>query len=635
MMKTAWILILLPLFLPHTSTSKFIEFENGEEITTAITLQVLEKSQSPSFFGGLKDVIIHFACFRPLNLEFDSELESNATRSFGSNISSSNSNSDEARLNCCQQFKESVVSLCDSESLPSFPSSLCMQLKEHEMMMIHGKCEHMAAPVPNLSNTFDPNGIVPGRQLEAILEPLMYLTLSAKLSFGNRRSSKTGKADAYSLVQYNNYNSNISRNKLWTQHPNAYSPLEIEGSKKPATCKKEKNIPISIVVESSLSNKGGMHRAFTHTVALHTTVDHLSKSFNGTVQGEINLILPQSQDIFMDVDDPFQKGEHGACNMIIANRPMSVQNSVINGNCHASLVSVTEEVIDIEQPAFVSPQHVVAIKIEFEGYVPNNFKLLGNKGGYIEIVLGVITNLHFRYPLTSDAGASSSLVPVHVPTPFLYDAKLIGTDGVVNVQSVQNCHTLSKGIAIKSGTGVSGSWENAIVEIAAGKDDHHGYVMIITVIVSLVGALIILFDMSKVSSWREKGLQRIIREEKTDEGGRVRIAAEKEKARLRAELLERLEDSFRKQEVEKMRQKKIKKDPDSSFSDVDNYSAKPIVEVQSSSLGQEVTAFLETVDRESEDLLQGLDISNESYGWDDAVTDLKHSNMSEHAIKRD
>jgi hypothetical protein len=182
---------------------------------------------------------------------------------------------------------------------------------------------------------------------------------------------------------------------------------------------------------------------------------------------------------------------------------------------------------------------------------------------------------------------------------------------------------------------VSGSWENAIVEIAAGKDDHHGYVMIITVIVSLVGALIILFDMSKVSSWREKALQRIIREEKTNEGGRVRIAAEKEKARLRAELLERLEDSFRKQEVEKMRQKKIKKDPDSSFSDVDHYSAKPIVEVQSSSLGQEVTAFLETVDRESEDLLQGLDISNESYGWDDAVTDLKHSNMSEHAIKRD
>jgi len=645
MMKIAWLLLLLPLSLPYSSHAKTIELESeketGEEITTAITLQVLENSQSASFFGGLKDVIVHFACFRPLEGNATSNLE-NSSNSSNSYISSS----DEAKLGCCQQFKESVVSLCDSQSLSSFPSSLCMQLKDHEMLIPQGRCEHMAASIPKLSSNINDGGIVSHDQLEAILEPSIYLTLPVKLPFGNKRSSKRGKADAYSLVQYNNHNRNRKRKKLWTRHPDAYSPLEIERGSE--SCN-EKHSPISVVVESSLSNKGGMHRSFKHTVALQTTADHLRKNFNGMVHGEVNLILPQSKDIFIDVDDPFQKGEQGACVMIIANRPRTVQKTVLNGNCNATLVSVVDEVIDIEQPAFVSPQHVLGLKIEFEGYVPNNFKLLGNKEGYIEIALGVVTNLHFRYPLTIDAGVSSYGVPVHVPTPFLYDAKLIGTDGVLSVQSVQNCHKLSKGMAFKSGSGVSGSWEKAIVDIAAGKDDHHDYVMIITVIVSLIGAWRILFDMSKVSSWREREQLKTSREEKVarakaDEEERVRIAAEKEKTRLRAELLQRLEESFRKQEIEKLKQKNatlaaMKEDPEKRQRDVEIDSTEPPIEGQMSSLGQEVTTFLDYVNRESEDVLKGLDISTESDGWDDVVTDLNQSLMSENsrisAISRD
>jgi len=596
---------------------------------TAITLQVLENSPSVSFAGGLKDVIVHFACFLPLEFNANATLDSH----------------DEAISGCCKQFRDSVNYLCDhSESstfLSSLPPSLCMQLQENEMLQEQeqgkGQCEHMAAPVPKLSNNIHDGGIVSLDELQTILEPSVYFTLGAKMAFEKKRIVGRGKANAFSLVQYNNYNRGI-----WSKYPDPYSPLEIEkgneGQDASAVCKENDN-PISVVVESSLSEKGGMHRAFKHTVALQTTVDHVSKKFNGTIHGEVNVILPQSQDIFLDMDDPFQKGGErgrGACSMIIGNRPISVQKSVLKGKCNVSLISVPHSVIDIEQPAFVSPQHVVALKIEFEGYVPNGFKLLGNKGGYIEIALAVTTNLHFRYPLTArsdthDGGSNSNnLVPVHVPTPFLYDAKLVGTDGLFSVQSVQNCRKMAKGIAFKSGTGVSGSWEKAIMEIAAGNDNHYEYVMIITVLVSLIGAWRILFDMSKVSSWKtkeqdKKVLQEATARRKAEARKKKRIEAELHKAKLRADLEERLEESFRKQEVARFKAevnriaaaKAAKKNSGSGPGPGVKVSEEPPDEVLfSSSIGQEVNKMaMSDSDRDEE----VLDTSVGSDGWDNIV----------------
>ena len=605
-MRLAWLLLALPLGLPYScfaqSPEAVFEIESENRNVTAITLQVLENSQSVSFAGGLKDVIVHFACFQPL--EFNSNSNTNATL---------DSNAD-AKSGCCKQLRYSVNYLCDHPESSTFssslPSSLCMQLQKNEMLQGQAQCEHMAAPMPKLSNNIHDGGIISLDKFQVILEPSVYFTLRAKISFEKKRIVGRGKANAFSLVQYNNHKGGI-----WSKYLDPYSPLEIEkgneGQDVPAVCKENDN-PISVVMESSLSEKGGMHRAFKHTIALQTTADHVSKKFNGTIHGEVNVILPQSQDIFLDMDDPFQKGERGACSMVIGNRPISVQKTVLTGNCNVSLVSVPHLVIDIEQPAFVSPQHVVALKIEFEGYVPNGFKLLGNKGGYIEIALAVTTNLHFRYPLTSGNDDSNNLVPVHVPTPFLYDAKLIGTDGILSVQSVQNCHKTSKGVAFKSGIGVSGSWEKGIMEIAAGHDKHYGYVMIITVLVSLIGAWRILFDMSKVSSWKtneqeNQSLEEAAARRKAEAREKKRTEAQY-KAKLRADLEERLEESLRKQEVARFKAEvnciAATKATNKNNGPIANISEEPPEQALfSSSIGQEVNKMAMSDSDQDEEVL--------------------------------
>jgi hypothetical protein len=214
--------------------------------------------------------------------------------------------------------------------------------------------------------------------------------------------------------------------------------------------------------------------------------------------------------------------------------------------------------------------------------------------------------------LTSGNDDSNNLVPVHVPTPFLYDAKLIGTDGILSVQSVQNCHKTSKGVAFKSGIGVSGSWEKGIMEIAAGHDKHYGYVMIITVLVSLIGAWRILFDMSKVSSWKtneqeNQSLEEASARRKAEAREKKRTEAQY-KAKLRADLEERLEESLRKQEVARFKAEvkciAAAKATNKNNGPVANISEEPPEQALfSSSIGQEVNKMAMSDSDQDEEVL--------------------------------
>lgn len=514
-------ILLLASIVSGENTNEALPSKKLDTIN-AITLQLLDKSQSISFAGGLKDAVVHLTCFQ-------SSIKT------VSSILNKSSEEEKIKQKCCSSFQQSLRELCqtkenDENIFPSLSSSLCMQLQENDLLQ--NSCENMIALIPNLSLHHNPKGLAIGSSdTMGMIEPKAYLTVRAKIPFHMKKENVTNDADAafvnskptkireYSLIQYNNYHSGI-----WNEYIFAYSPLQLEVGnpgfvevddqsddydevededieEEPIACDDIEN-SISASLQSTLSKTGGMERTFKHIVALYATAKQLSESYEGKISGELNIILPQSQDIFLDLDDPFQNGKN-PCSMIVARRPRTIEKNVLSkGTCTASLLTMPNEVIDIEQPSFVSKQHIVAIRLQFEGDAPSEFSENIQKGRYLEVALEISTKVHLRYPASKSDG--TNYASAHVPTPFLYDAKLysMGEDGVKDVHSIHSCNQMSKGIAYRSFSISSGSWESAFVDVAAGVDGHYTLVMAATTIMAILGSLAIYISMSNVSVWK-------------------------------------------------------------------------------------------------------------------------------------
>ena len=518
-------------------------------VVVAITFQHLDVRTSLTSASALTpstDTILHFTCF--------------ATTSSPNH--NPNPNHQDYAQECCREFRIAANGICEMMDMApsSFPSStrlLSRPLNDDDDDDDGGallQCPDIGAPVPLLTNDDvignmigdgdgggggedDVSSSVIRPVVHPIPIPIFYMAIPLALSLPLPDDATA----ALPLMQYNNYNSD----GRWSQH-RAYSPLQIEIEGMNSELPKDDHDDVSIRTEagaetetphepfvpfftaklkSTISNEGGMHRAYQHVISIsaRTSIakdDADANAVNSSISsssiaGQVYLVLPQSEGIFLDMDDPFQNGDiQHACRLrVLRNNQIQERERgyPMKASCNVQMVTAPHAVIDIEQPAFVSPQHVVALRIEFqvENYDDDD------EGGMImkmqdqidlALELEVVTNLHFRYPMIiSAAGHLTGFVEVHVPTPFLHGARFESRTNIPGQTKVANAHVLDRCMGNTSGAGCtcSGSaWENVMIEVPAGVDEHHDLVMITTVVISLIGAWRMLHDMSKVSLWK-------------------------------------------------------------------------------------------------------------------------------------
>jgi hypothetical protein len=205
-------------------------------------------------------------------------------------------------------------------------------------------------------------------------------------------------------------------------------------------------------LQSTLSSDGGMHRLLHHNISFTCPPE------TSSYQASFYMMVFVTEHFFIDVDDSF----------------VSSQENVI-----PSLHS--RERIDIEQPAFVSPQHVVIVNVDANGMCKNDSQQ--------ESYVAFATKLHVRYPPLTGTGH----LHVSFPAPLLYSGYLVDTTTPSTTLQGQN-YTLSTS---------DFRWQSPIsVQVATGFQDDYLLVGIVTILASLVGSFFLLRNMSKVSVWK-------------------------------------------------------------------------------------------------------------------------------------
>eukprot|EP00978_Attheya_sp_CCMP212_P022162 scaffold65752_cov58-Attheya_sp.AAC.3 len=290
-------------------------------------------------------------------------------------------------------------------------------------------------------------------------------------------------------------------------------------------------------ISSSLSNQGGMHRPFHHKINLSVpNNDHSLKKPEDTVI-RMDIALPLSEHVYIDMDDPYHDGGTSTT----ACRPsFIVPSSVVAGNngiptqplwnvsCSIELIlppssssssssSIFEtSVIDVEQPSFASPQHVVLFRLHMTmdattaaATTATRPLLLSDPSSIAtthQIEIEFSNTLHIRYPspvvlerdsekrnprwLLLSSPQESRHVMVHIPKPIILTGTTDGDDGkkqkteVVVVYPERCTHS-----------------NILMLSVAAGADEDYWFVVTITLLSSLIGSIIMIRDISRVSIW--------------------------------------------------------------------------------------------------------------------------------------
>lgn len=182
-----------------------------------------------------------------------------------------------------------------------------------------------------------------------------------------------------------------------------------------------------VVLETTLSSNGGMHRIMHHTIQVPASS---SRAY---------LILTIPNAMFVDLDDFVKES--------------------------ADTVIHATGIIDIEQPAFVSGQHVIVVesKQSVEAIEPTTINLEGK--------------VHFRY---QDPSSDLERM-VSIPPPALV---ILDRDGSSTLEDLSTFQELP-----------------IEVLVAAGNGEDFDLVMWITVGACCVGIILMLRDISHVSQW--------------------------------------------------------------------------------------------------------------------------------------
>jgi hypothetical protein len=280
-------------------------------------------------------------------------------------------------------------------------------------------------------------------------------------------------------------------------------------------------LPTIVTVEqnSYLDREGGMHRLFHHSfqpIISDRGIDETKRSFY------LFVIIPQG--MFIDLDDPFEAAFSGTIEsnpipppdtdnininigisattattsaassyiVINLNSPNDEKSSVLS--FRAQLHSAT--LCDIEQPAFVSGQHVLVWEID--NIVTKNQQQQQEIGNLPSMppppVIEFATKLHLRYP-----HPSSTLEEwIDLSSPLLFSVLPSSRNQLINKEE---SGVTSKVMLEKQ---KHHDWDLDFVErvwVAAGKDEDHDWIMTMTISFCLIGVVIMLRDISMVSLW--------------------------------------------------------------------------------------------------------------------------------------
>jgi hypothetical protein len=203
----------------------------------------------------------------------------------------------------------------------------------------------------------------------------------------------------------------------------------------------------SYSLEGSLSASGGMHRTLHQRLHLAPTSVPANNQSRGVV--EVLVVLPPA--LFLNVEEAVQ---------VLA-----------PGNVQVRRVW-SPAVIDQEEPAFVSPSHAVLLELDFF------LETTGDDAMTTTTRTTVVEwnlLLHVRYPSPLPQGADFGLVAVLSPVVWSLHV------GGVALTSPRPWHTT-----------IMGNKEPLYLWVAAGRREHLGITVAVTVAAALVGALVML-----------------------------------------------------------------------------------------------------------------------------------------------
>eukprot|EP00957_Ditylum_brightwellii_P003675 278585-Ditylum_brightwellii.AAC.1 len=281
-----------------------------------------------------------------------------------------------------------------------------------------------------------------------------------------------------------------------------------------------------------MKEDGGMHRHYHHEMKVDipssssslpsATTDDIKTSI--IQNGIITTYHPLSQGVYIDVDDPFvldgynsHLNEDNMCIISMITNASTTTTNAVSYSCQLKLITTPNEIIDIEQPSFVSPQHVVGVEIRISNVVvstatDDDVTALRNnrkeeedeEDDKMTIKIEYGTRVHVRYPepnIVSDDGnddaimnhmpslVSPSFVSVHVPKPMLYSGSfqvmdhhhpqcnseehLEKDENNLHICNEHLCH-----LQISTTTEEEEEEDYDIITIATGADSDYYFVMI-------------------------------------------------------------------------------------------------------------------------------------------------------------
>lgn len=236
----------------------------------------------------------------------------------------------------------------------------------------------------------------------------------------------------------------------------------------------------SVHLESELSELGGMHRDLRHRITIKTASrSNIKEEHNSSSTAKISMIMALHilSDLFVNVEDLFRFETSGIS---------------------AELVPTENVIIDQEEPAFVSPPHGLLVHVTVEqSAVAAAAAIAAATTATFEFV----TMLHVRYPLPFSANETDSFRLVVLPPPRLLIATLVWGDRDPDADVMyENVHILfsppnSAPHQQQDQRRLLSLW------VAAGHQADYQFTLGITLLTAVVGAIIMLRDISRVASW--------------------------------------------------------------------------------------------------------------------------------------
>jgi hypothetical protein len=224
----------------------------------------------------------------------------------------------------------------------------------------------------------------------------------------------------------------------------------------------------NVHLETKLLPSGGMHRDLHHT--LYFSVDETSNapiSSNETYNGTIDLLLHLPSGLFINIEDCFHW----------RNDP---QNRFQID--HISTVSAT--LIDQEEPAFVSPSHLLRIQVEFSLFFSRTSAIseghVAHQGS-----LEFSTQLHARYPKPLSPQEIQNFQLITIPPLILISGNL--STGIMDLDWVPYRDKEDP--------------EWLMWWVAPGHQRHFSYVLGVTIAAAVLGAILMWRDLSQISVW--------------------------------------------------------------------------------------------------------------------------------------